>query len=155
MTPIGPEDIAREHIDAQLCKAGWTIQDVCAVNLHAARGVAIRQFPLRTGHGFADYLLYVDARAIGVIEAKREGTTLTGVEIQSEKYRQGFPDNLPAWRKPLPFCYQSTGKETRFSNYLEPDTASRQVFAFHRPEALLSMIPAPESMGVVAACTGG
>ena len=52
-------------------------------NIHAARGVALREFPLNTGFGFANYLLYVDGKAAGVVEAKKEGTTLTGVEVQS------------------------------------------------------------------------
>jgi len=68
--------------------------------------VAIREFPL-PGYGFADYLLYVDGKAVGVIEAKKEGVTLTGVETQSEKYTQGLPAGLPAglprWGNPLPF----------------------------------------------------
>ena len=62
---------------------------MAALNVHASRGVAVREFPLRSGHGFADYLLYVDGRAAGVVEAKPEGHTLTGVEAQSGKYGAG------------------------------------------------------------------
>jgi type I restriction enzyme R subunit len=129
-----PEEKARESIDALLIQAGWKIQNVKDVNIHAGRGVAIREFPLKPGHGFADYLLYIDGKAAGVIEAKKSGTTLTGVEIQSDKYSKGLPDGLPSWTKPLPFCYQSTGVETRFTNNLDPDPRSRQVFAFHQPD---------------------
>lgn len=71
-----------------------------------------------------------------MVEAKREGTTLTGVEIQTTKYSEGVPDNLPVPRRPLPFQYQSTGVETRFTNLLEPDARSRPVFSFHKPETL-------------------
>ena len=131
-----PEQQARANIDILLTKAGWVVQDADAVNLHAARGVAIREFPLQSGHGFADYLLYVDGKAAGVIEAKKEGTTLTGVEIQAAKYTSGLPEHLPAWQRPLPFVYQSTGVETRFTNGLDPEPRSRPVFAFHRPETL-------------------
>jgi len=133
---LTPEEKARQEIDKMLVKAGWVVQDINHVNIHAHKGVAIREFPLKQGYGYADYLLYIDGLAAGVIEAKKVGTTLTGVEIQSEKYRQGLPDVLPAWDNPLPFCYQSTGVETRFTNYLEPDARSRQVFSFHRPETL-------------------
>jgi type I restriction enzyme S subunit len=105
-------------------------------NLSACRGVAIREFPLKSGYGFADYLLYVDGAPAGVIEAKKEGETLTGYEIQTEKYSVGLPDVLKPYRKPLPFCYQSTGIETRFTNLMEPDARSRPVFAVHRPETL-------------------
>lgn len=75
-----PEVLARAEIDRLLGQAGWTVCDVGAVNLHASRGVAIREFPLAAGFGFADYLLYVNGKAVGVIEAKKQGATLTGVE---------------------------------------------------------------------------
>ena len=131
-----PEDKARKTMDDLLSKAGWTIQDRDSVNVSAARGVAIREFPLKSGYGFADYLLYVDGAPAGVVEAKKEGETLTGYEIQTEKYSVGLPDILKPYRKPLPFCYQSTGIETRFTNLMEPDARSRPVFAFHRPETM-------------------
>src|SRR5687768_4525092 len=113
---VTPEATAREKIDALLAAAGWCIQNVADTNLGAGRGVAIREFPLKKGHGFADYLLYVDRQAVGVIEAKKEGETLTGVEVQATKYSDGIPDRVPAWVRPLPFLYQSTGVETRFTN---------------------------------------
>src|SRR5713226_3423395 len=87
--------------------------------------------------------IYVDGSAAGVIEAKPEGFTLTGVETQSSKYTQGLPDNLPRWRNPLPFSYQSTGMETRFTNGLDPDPRSRPVFAFHKPEILADWLELP------------
>ena len=140
-----PEQQARTTIDTLLAAAGWVVQDVGAVHIHAARGVAIREFPLKAGHGFADYLLYVDGMAAGVIEAKKAGVTLTGVEVQADKYTRGLPDGLPCWRRPLPFSYQSTGAETRFTNGLDPAARSRPVFAFHRPAQLadwLQQLPA-------------
>ncbi len=130
----GPEDIAREQIDRMLVSAGWAVQDAKAVNLYAKQGVAIREFELKTGFGTADYLLYVDGKAAGVIEAKKAGATLTGVEIQSAKYSKGLPDGLPAWTRPLPFCYESTGIETKFTNGFDPEPRSRNVFSFHKPE---------------------
>jgi type I restriction enzyme R subunit len=140
MSPT-PEQEARTKIDEMLAQAGWLVQDIKHVNLQAGRGIAIREFPLKSGFGFADYLLYVDCRAAGVIEAKKVGTTLTGVEIQSDKYKHGLPDALPAWFRPLPFCYQSTGIETRFTNGLDPDPRSRQTFSFHRPQTLSEWLP--------------
>ncbi len=125
---------ARGNIDRQLEAAGWHVCDAGQTNIHAALGVAIREFPLKSGHGFADYLLYVDGKAAGVIEAKKEGVTLTGVETQSDKYTKGLPDGLPKWHNPLLFSYQSTGIETRFTNGLDPEPRSRRVFAFHKPE---------------------
>jgi len=131
-----PEQQARQKIDEMLAAAGWSVQDAAAANIQAGPGVAIREFPL-PGYGFADYLLYIDGQAAGVIEAKKEGTTLSGVEIQAAKYTKGLPPALPAWQSPLPFCYQSTGIETRFTNGLDPQPRARGVFAFHRPELLV------------------
>jgi len=133
---LGPEDKAREKIDAALEKAGWKVQDCKKANLQAGRGVVLRYFPLASGYGTADYLLYVDGKAAGVVEAKKVGETLTGVEVQSAKYSKGLPHDLPAYIRPLPFLYESTGVETRFTNGLDPDPRSRQNFAFHRPETL-------------------
>src|ERR1700730_15727204 len=134
--PDSPEARARKNIDQLLTAAGWDVQSRDEVNLTAGRGVAIRDFPMKPGFGEADYLLYVDGQALGVVEAKKEGSTLTGFEGQTAKYSEGLPDSLPAPRRPLPFGYQSTGIETRFTNLLEPDAASRNVFSFHRPETL-------------------
>jgi len=80
-----------------------------------------------------DYLLFIDGKAIGTVEAKPEGFTLTGVEEQSGKYGTNLLDIYPTWQKPLPFAYESTGNETRFTNRLDPVASSRNVFAFHRP----------------------
>jgi len=82
-------------------------------------------------------------KACGVIEAKKEGTTLTGVEIQAEKYSAGLPDIYPAHLRPLPFLYQSTGSVTQFTNRLDPDARSRLVFQFHRPETLAGLLATP------------
>ncbi len=131
-----PEQQARTEIDRLLAAAGWAVQDVKAADLHAARGVALREFELNPGCGTADYLLYVDGRACGVIEAKKQGATLTGVEAQSGRYAQGLPAALPAWRRPLPFVYESTGVETHFTNGLDPAPRARPVFAFHRADTL-------------------
>ncbi len=131
-----PEAQARVQIDQSLQAAGWQVCNVADANIHGAQGVAIREFPLNPGHGFADYLLYVNGKACGVIEAKKEGSTLKGVEVQSERYAQGLPAGLPAWRRPLPFLFESTGVETQFTNGLDPHPRSRRVFAFFRPEML-------------------
>ncbi len=135
-----PEQEARSEIDQLLKAAGWAVQPRDQANIGAASGVAICEYPLKAGHGFADYLLYADGAAVGVIEAKKTGVPLTAVEVQTAKYSAGLPDHIPAPRRPLPFCYQSTGAETRFTNLLEPDARSRPVFAFHKPETLSQWI---------------
>lgn len=106
----------------------------------------MREFPLKLGHGTADYLLFVGQRAAGVVEAKPEGHTLTGVEPQSGKYSEGLPDNITVPHRPLPFLYESTGIETQFTNLLDPTPRSRSTFAFHPPTTLtewLSPQPTP------------
>src|SRR5690606_6322169 len=113
-SPLTPEQKARQKIDRMLEQSGWIVQDPAEMNISAGLGVAIREFPLKTG--FADYMLYADGKAIGVIEAKREGHTLTGVETQSDKDTVGLPDALPHHHLPLPFAYESTGVETQFTN---------------------------------------
>jgi type I restriction enzyme, R subunit len=105
---VSPEQRARAEIDRLLTAAGSSVCNVAQANIHGNRGVAIREFPLADGYGFADYLLYVDAKAAGVIEAKKQGATLSGVEAQSAKYSKGLPVSLPAWKRPLPFLYEST-----------------------------------------------
>ena len=129
-----PEQRARQQIDLLLQQSGWIVQNRSQTNLAAGPGVAVREALLKTGE--ADYLLFAGGKAIATVEAKPEGYTLTGVEGQSLKYATGLLDN-PRWTDPLPFCYESTGSETRFSNRFDPDYSSRGVFAFHRPETLI------------------
>lgn len=132
-----PEKQARVLIDQHLRDAGWIVQDPKSINLSEGLGIAVREFPLNSG--FADYLLYADGKAIGVVEAKPEGFPLKGVETQSSKYTFGLPKDLPHHCLPLPFAYEKTGNATQFTNALEPDPRSRQVFSFHRPEELLRL----------------
>ena len=147
---MSPEQKARTHIDALLEQAGWLVQDAHSVNLSAGRGVAVREFGLEPGHGTADYLLYVDQKAAGVIEAKPAGYTLTGVETQSGKYSDGLPDALPAHRNPLPFLYETTRSETRFTNLQDPEPRSRNVFAFHTPDALADWLGSNTTVAVTS-----
>jgi type I restriction enzyme R subunit len=129
-----PEEEAREIIDELLAGAGWAVQDYRNLNLAASLGVAVREFPLKTGS--ADYMLFVNRKAAGVIEAKPVGSTLGGVDWQSDKYTIGLPDTLPHYQKPVPFAYESTGKETLFRDLRDPEPCSRRVFAFFKPETL-------------------
>src|SRR3972149_543882 len=107
---MNPEAKARQQIDALLTAAGWAVQDRAAMNLYAGRGVAVREFPTDTGP--ADYLLFADRRAVGVIEAKPEGATLSGVAEQAADYAVNLPANIPHVSLPLPFLYASSRGET-------------------------------------------
>src|SRR5256884_9745029 len=91
-----PEELAREKIDPLLQQCGWILQNRTTINLSASRGVAIREALLQR-RDEVDYLLFVDGKAIGTVEAKPEGYTLTGVEEQSGKYGKGLLDIYPKW----------------------------------------------------------
>ena len=135
----------RRVIDRMLAQAGWVVQDVATTNLHMATGVAVREVSM--AHGRADYLFYIDGALVGVIEAKREGVSVIGAEQQSDRYAAGLTtgQQLAAWRTPLPFRYESTGVETRFTNGLDPAPRSRRVFAFHQPATIARWIREAEA----------
>jgi type I restriction enzyme R subunit len=145
MPDLNPEQRAREQIDAQLLACGWVVQDYSAVDFSAGRGVALREVKLKTGR--CDYFLLVDRKPVGMVEAKKEGTTLSGVAEQSARYASGLPDFLAAGLTgPLPFLYESTGVETFFRDQRDPDPRSRLVFSFHRPETLAEWAGEPNTL---------
>lgn len=128
-----PEQIARDHIDKQLLDCGWLIQDKSKINLGAGQGIAVREY--QTDVGPADYVLFVDKKPVGVIEAKKKDAGInlvTDVENQSADYASAKLKYLN--NDPLPFVYESTGEITRFTDYRDPKPRSRNVFTFHRPE---------------------
>jgi type I restriction enzyme R subunit len=133
---------ARKKIDAKLVVAGWKVQDRAKANLWAGQGVALREFIHGEGHGRSDYALYVDRQLVGVLEAKPDGTTLTEVERQTRKYIDGVPDAIPAPVTPLPFGYEATGTESRFTCFADPEPRSRRMFGgyIHRPETLAKWV---------------
>jgi type I restriction enzyme R subunit len=150
--PETPEQRARREIDTDLTASGWLVQNLDVIDLTSGRGIAAREFKMKPGFGFADYMLYVDRKALGAVEAKAEGT-LTGVEAQSAKYAAGLPENLPAHRRPLPFLFESNGSVTYFTNGLDPLPRSRPVFCFPKPETLAEWMGQPAQLrGRLAAC---
>jgi type I restriction enzyme R subunit len=140
-----PEEIARKKIDALLIASGWVIQDHKALNLGSAGGIALREVPLKSGR--CDYLLVVDRVPVGVVEAKKEGTTLSAVAEQSDHYAENLPDFLAKLTPgKLRFLYESTGTETLFRDEQDPHPRSRPVFAFHRPETFAGWLEQPETL---------
>ena len=138
MSNQNPEQIARDHIDQLLVQSGWIVQPKSKLNLAAGVGVAVTEY--RTDTGPVDYLLFIDRKPIGIIEAKKaeEGVRLTMVEDQSLRYAEGklkYFDN-----DPLHFAYESTGDVTRFTDYRDPKPRSRPVFTFHRPETFVKWL---------------
>lgn len=139
-----PEQLARDKIDLELFRSGWLVQNKSQLNLSAGIGVAIREY--KTNIGPADYILFVNKRPVGVIEAKRaeEGVHLSIHEEQSEGYANSklkYLDN-----DPLPFVYESTGEITRFTDYRDKKPRARPVFSFHRPETFADWIQQDKSL---------
>ncbi|MCG8572810.1 MAG: DEAD/DEAH box helicase family protein, partial [Spirochaetes bacterium] len=139
-----PEQIARDKIDKMLTNAGWVVQSKNKVNLAANKGIAIREY--QTNIGPADYVLFVDRKPVGIIEAKRaeEGHRLTLVEEQSSEYAKSklkYLDN-----DPLPFVYESTGVVTRFTDSRDPKPRGRYVFHFHKPDTITEWLKKDKSL---------
>ncbi len=132
MSNQNPEQTARDEIDRQLAACGWLVQGKANINLAAGIGVAVREYQTSTGP--ADYVLFVDKKPVGIIEAKEKnkGIQLTTVEDQSLEYATSKLKYLN--NDPLPFVYESTGDVTRFTDYRDPKPRARQVFSFHTPE---------------------
>ncbi len=140
-----PEQEARDNIDKMLSQAGWFVQDKKKINFAAGLGIAVREY--QTDVGPADYVLFVDKVAVGVIEAKPEsyGHKLTQVEAQSG----GYAVAKLKWinnDQPLPFVYESTGIITRFTNGRDPAPRSREIFNFPRPETMQEWLSKPASL---------
>ncbi len=103
-----PEQKARNEIDGKLNESGWVVQEKSRIDWSASRGIAVKEY--LTDVGPADYVLFVDKKPAGIIEAKRdeEGHRLTVVEEQSTEYAASKLKYLN--NDPLPFVYESTGK---------------------------------------------
>src|SRR5258708_31982673 len=147
MTDINqnPEQKARDKIDALLAEAGWKVQPAKKIDFNAGLGIAVREY--QTDVGPVDYALFVDKKAVGVIEAKPEewGYRITTVEEQSS----GYASAKFKWvnnKEPLPFVYESTGVITRFTDGRDHRPRSREVFTFHRPETLAEWLSKPKSL---------
>ncbi|MBL3527972.1 MAG: DEAD/DEAH box helicase family protein [gamma proteobacterium endosymbiont of Lamellibrachia anaximandri] len=140
-----PEQIARDNIDDLLKASGWSVQDKKKIDFSDGKGQAVREY--QTDAGPADYVLFVDKKAVGVIEAKRKskGENITTVEDQTE----GYASAKLKWvsnKEPLPFLYESTGVTTRFTDGRDPKPRSREVFTFHRPETLKEWLEQGDSL---------
>ena len=140
-----PESEARQRIDHKLERAGWVIQDLKQLNLSAGAGVAVREYPTDTGP--ADYVLFVNRQAVGVIEAKKDndGEKLTVTESQTERYANA----ALKWRKdnsPLRFLFEATGQIIRFTDGADPVPRSRELFHFFAPDTLSAWREQPNTL---------
>jgi type I restriction enzyme R subunit len=136
-----PEDRARSLIDRRLVACGWLIQSKADMNLGAGLGVAVREF--QTASGPVDYGLFVGRILCGVIEAKPQGTTLSGFSEQAGRYIADVPKHLVREVGQVRFEYVASGTETLFRDHADPEPVSRRLFTFHRPESLQRQLKEP------------
>ena len=141
---LNPEEQARVLIDEQLTQAGWAVQDRKDIDLVNHVGVAVRETVLKNVAGRADYLLYINRKIVGVIEAKPSGVTLTEVQWQSHRYSKGLDADqvriAVLHREELPFIYEASGTETHYTNLYDPEPRARHIFNFQKPETLARFI---------------
>ena len=140
-----PEQEARVVIDEKLEQSGWVVQNVAQLNLGAALGVAVREFPTSTGP--VDYALFIDGDPVGVIEAKKSsvGENITVVEEQSVRYATSSFKWINR-EYTIRFAYEATDKLIKFTDYKDIKYRSRRVFSFHRPEYLESLLQARDTI---------
>ncbi|MBI9054766.1 MAG: DEAD/DEAH box helicase family protein [Bacteroidales bacterium] len=144
MVNQNPEQIARDKIDKMLIDAEWVVQSKNKVDIYASQGIAVREY--QTDVGPADYVLFVDQKPVGIIEAKREeeGHRLTVVEDQSKGYAESKLKYLN--NDPLSFVYESTGTITRFRDLRDPKPRGRNIFSFHKPSTIAEWLKKGDSL---------
>lgn len=140
-----PEQIARDKIDKQLVLAGWKIQDKHTFDPSAGLGIAFKEYS--TDVGPADYGLFVDGQAIGILEAKQanQGHKITTVEEQSTGYADAKP-KYNAKSEPLKFVMEATGEITRLTDRRDPKPRAREIYNFPRPETFKKWLDQDESL---------
>ena len=135
-----PEERAREKIDKQLINAGW---DIVSRNEYIPKSTSAVKEGLMQGNTESDYLLFVDDKAIAVVEAKREDNPLgPEVEKQAEGYAKSPQNWYGLWYQGLiPLVYMANGKKIYFKNMLtDPDGDYVELSEMHSPKKMLSLI---------------
>jgi type I restriction enzyme, R subunit len=139
-----PEQIARDKIDQMLIASGWIVQSKKELNLNAGLGVAIREY--QTNVGPADYVLFVNQKPVGIIEAKRKEEAIHFSEHEDQSLGYASAKLKYLNNDPLPFVYESTGEVTKFTDYRDPKPRSREVFSFFRPETFIEWMNQEKSL---------
>lgn len=135
-----PEERAREKIDKQLTDAGW---DIVSRNEYIPQSTSAIKEGLMKGNTESDYLLFVDDKAIAVVEAKREENPLgPEVAMQAEDYARSPQNWYGLWYKDLiPLVYMANGNKIYFKNMLtDPDGDYVELTQMHSPKKMLSLI---------------
>ena len=132
---MNPEEKARLVIDEKLESCGYVVQDEKEFNPTVALGVAVREW--RTDSGPVDYVIFIDRKPVGIIEAKAhdKGEQLTATAEQTRRYAESKLKYAPK-DIDIRFAYEATDVLTRFCDYHDVDYRSREIFSFHKPEQL-------------------
>ena len=135
-----PEEKARKKIDQMFTDAGWLVVDrnEYAPNLTA---VAVREALLK-GNREADYFLFLNGKAVGVLEAKREEIDVHSSVVceQATMYARIVPDYYQAYANPLPFIYQSNGVVVTFNDFRNPNSEYIDINRIHTPKEIAEML---------------
>ncbi len=144
-----PEERAREKIDRQLEKAGWEIVSREEYTPHSASAV---KEGLMQGNTESDYLLFVDDKAIAVVEAKREENPLAeDVQSQADGYATHPQNWYGLWYDGLiPLVYLANGSKIYFKNLLSPETDYIELTEMHSPKKMLQLIHQISAYGAKA-----
>ena len=134
-----PEELARVKIDKQLNNAGW---DIIARNEYLPNSTVAVKEALMKGNTESDYLLFVDGKAIAVVEAKKEANNLGDeAAAQAEFYSANPQPWYALWiNGMIPLVYLANGNKIYFKNMLIPDSEYEELSAMHSPKKMLQLI---------------
>ena len=146
-----PEERAREKIDKQLTDAGW---DIVSRNEYIPQSTSAIKEGLMKGNTESDYLLFVDDKAIAVVEAKREENPLgPEVAMQAEDYARSPQDWYGLWYKDLiPLVYMANGNKIYFKPENMQYTVANKLRGAYYKMSLLS--DEDRAKGVITASAG-
>lgn len=135
-----PEEKARVKIDQMFEDAGWKVvdRDFYSPTITAA---AIRE-GLLEGNREADYFLFLNGKAVGVLEAKRKEVNVASdwVSDQAVRYTRYVPKCYQAFARPLPFIYLSNGENTYFRDCRIEDSDLEEINRIHTPKEMVKML---------------
>lgn len=134
-----PEEKARIKIDKQLIEAGW---DIVSRHEYIPNSASAVKEALMQGNTESDYLLFVEDKAIAVVEAKKESNPLgTEVERQAEGYAVHPQSWYGLWFESLiPLVYMANGNKIYYKNMLLPESEYEELTEMHSPKKMLQMI---------------
>nr|DAT50043.1 MAG TPA: Chromatin remodeling complex ATPase [Bacteriophage sp.] len=143
-----PEEKARVKIDKQLRNAGW---DIISRNEYLPNSTTAVKEALMVGNTESDYLLFVDGKAIAVVEAKREENPLGDeVKKQAEDYAVSPQSWYALWfEKLIPLVYMANGNKIYFKNMLVEDSEYEELSQMHSPKKMLQIIGKKSEYGAL------